>query len=310
MANRAILGLLGLVLVGGGATALLIYGQGGGGGLDARGAALLKRHADMLADQSTPDQSTPDQLRDLLQAVEKHPEHERHPGLIRAKAWVYQRLGNSRRAWSLIEGNLIDPVPVDLQLSAEILQACHAETGDPDMADRARTCAYEHYQTSDDVQSLFRAWQVTVRIGDTEWRETFETALMNHAATPEARVVVMLKDYPNAVDASDAAGERFGALLDEFEQPPAELRLALAWWEIDRAETLLAGQQRAEAVQRTFRVSTTARTIIAASGYQLKHYKKAKAHLEWLLQKHPGHPKTKAWNTILSAVVFQMDKDK
>lgn len=303
MANHAILGVLGLVLVGGVGTAAWIL-MGENAGLDSSGLDLKNRHAAMLADPPGSDE-----LRGLLRDLQGHPECDRHPDLRRAQAWVLQHLGNSRRAWDSIEANLLDPADADLQLGAEILQARHAETGDSEIAAQARSCAEQHYQSTNDVASLFCAWQMAIRTDDAETAARHAaTAQKDHADTLQAQVIVAVGRYPIEVDSSLAAAKRFDALIDEFDEPPAELQLALAWSEISRPDDLLAGHQRAEAVLRKLRVSKTARTIIAVSALALERYKKSITHLEWLLNTHPLHPKAKIWAALLDKVQSEAAK--
>jgi hypothetical protein len=242
--------------------------SGPSSGLDASGQALLDRHAAMI--RELPDTKA---VRSLLLEVQGHPSGGSDSRLLRAQAWLFQRLGNSRRAWEMIEGNLIDAVPEDLDLSAEILQSRHGETGDGDLADRARSCSEQHYEMTNSMASLFRAWQMAVRTDDLERAARHAAnAQKDHADSLECRVIVALAGYPNEVDDTEASAEIFGQLMDEFTEPPAELCLALAWSEINRAESILSGQQRAERVQQGFRVSKTARTIIAFAALKLKQY--------------------------------------
>jgi len=296
MANRAILGVLGLILVGGGVAAWALSGKSGG--LDASGRDLQKRHAAMRAESPSAEE-----LRALLRDLQAHPESARQPVLRRAVAWVFHRLGNSRRAWDSIEANLVDAAHADLELSSEILQARHAETGDSELAAQAQSCAEQHYRSTDQVKSLFCAWQMALRTDDFETAARHAaTAQEHHADTVQARVIAAVGRYPIEVDNSLAVAKRFEALMEEFEEPPAELQLALAWSEISRRDDILAGHQRAEAVLRKFRVSKTARTIIAVSGLPLERYKKSATHLEWLLGTHPEHPKAKIWRALLNRV--------
>ena len=295
MANRGILAVIGLVVVGGGVGAWLLSGESSG--LDASGQALLTRHAAMV--QELPDSNA---VRELLREVQVHPAGGKDSGLLRAQAWLFQRLGNSRRAWEMIEGNLIDPVPADLDLSAEILQCRHGETGDVDLADRARSCSEQHYEMTDSMPSLFRAWQMAVRTDDLERAARHAaSAKRDHSDSRESRVIAALVGYPNEVDDTEASAERFGQLMDEFINPPEELCLALAWSEINRPDTILSGQQRAERVQQAFRVSKTARTIIAFAALKLEQYKKSQSHSKWLLDHYPQHPKAKVWGALLAA---------
>ena len=293
MANRVILGVVGVVVVGAGAAAYVLGGSDGA--LDTAGQQLYAR---FVAQRSEPPQA--DALRGLLRDLEKHPEIDADQGLRRARAWALLGLGNSRRAWACLEENLVDPSEEDLQLGAEVLQARHAETGDEELAAQARSCAEQHYESTKAVTSLFQAWQMAIRTDDAQAAARYaELAKTAHADSLQARTIAAVGRYPNEVEDTPAAAAAFDALIDEFEAPPAELLLALAWSEISRREDLLQGHQRAEAVLRTFRVSKTARTIIAASAIGLEKYSKSVTHLEWLVRTYPQHPKAVIWAALL-----------
>jgi len=293
MANRVILGVLGVLLVGGGAAAYVLAGADGA--LDTPGRQLYARFVEMRAEQPEAEA-----LRAFLKDLEQHPEKESDPGLRRARAWALHRIGNSRRAWDCLEENLVDPSVDDLWLGAQILQTRHAETGDEELAAQARSCADQHYQTAGSVDSLFTAWQMAVRTDDAQAAAGYaELAQSAHADSVQARTIAAVGRYPIEVDDSPAAAAAFDALIDEYEVPPAELQLALAWSEISRREDLLQGHQRAEAVLRSFRVSKTARTIIAVSALGLEQYSKSVTHLEWLVRTYPQHPKARVWTALL-----------
>ena len=309
MSKPTILVILALVIVVGGG-ALLYANFSSGQDLDEQAQALLTQVTTEQAKQ-TPDAAV---CRRLLAEIRAHPQRKADPGMVRGEAWLHLALGSTQDALRTLEPNLqLDATPADHALGVQILRRRHAESGAADQAFRASVFAQEHYAATGAAESLFDAWQMAVRGEDREGLQRGEQLakdlVQGHGATTLGRLVAILdaSGYPDMQeDEGDEVldEEQLRVLESEFEDPPAELDLALAWIEISGAtpQSISAGERRLDLVLSRFPSSLTAKLLRAVVDHRFRRFPEAKERLNWLIDQHPEHRRSVVWKKMLERV--------
>jgi tetratricopeptide (TPR) repeat protein len=300
MANKAVLGGLAVLLIGGAAAWVWLGGEAEAG-LDRVGAQLVAR----VAAERDRDVVDPAVFRKLLHEVQAYRKQsvDVHPEVSRAEAWLHLQLGNSQKAWDALQDALgVTAEPASMILAVHILKARHAETGLADPAEQGMILAEDHYLATRAVSSLFLGWQLAVRVADADRTKRFVGLLAVHPESPECRTAIALAKLPE-VDQSPEALAGYRKLLDDFAVPPEELLLAIAWCEVGSGDAILTGLKRAEAVMESYRSSVMARTLIALASLRLERWERTLKYLDDLLRSHPGHNLTEFWRNLQVAAV-------
>ena len=298
MNNLTVVAVLLLVVAGGGAW--LFLSGGGAAGLDAAGQAILTQ----TAEQQAADDVDKDACRDLLKAIGKHPAKGTNSELNRCEAWLQLALGRSRRALEALEGNLTasDAAPEDQLLAAEILALRFSETGDTELGHRGATFAEDHYGSTGAKESLFRAWQLRLRMDDADRHKAHAKDLQaSFAGTPEARLSKVLANYPRLKEEASGAREELTNLEKEFAEIPLELDLALALFEIESQDTVGSAVARIDRVLLAFPSSLPGKTFKAIGLLQQRKYANAKRVVESMLRRHPKHWRVQMWQALVAA---------
>jgi hypothetical protein len=292
MVNRAAIAGVLLVLAGGG-TAAWFLASSPGSDLDSVAQALL-RDVEAERRKSPIDREA---CRKLLQEFVAHPKHTVDRDLIRGHAWLQFLIGRSVRALDLLEPNLgVDVTTADALLASRILERRFADTGQEEIAHRGATFARTHFEATGAKSSLFLAWQLQVRRENVDRRgELAELLLDRFAGSVEARLVRTLINYPGLREEAAGARAELRKLENEFPTIPAELDLAIAWFEVQDPATFQSCLDRAERVLRSFQSSITARSLGGIVAFRLGEWAKCKAWLDALLKQYPNHGASKLW---------------
>lgn len=292
MAKHVAIGGVVLVAVVGAGAAWFLGGSTGSG-LDAAGRTLVE----LVETERRRHPIDRDECRQVLLQIDNHPASETDRDLIRARAWLEFLIGRTARALDLIEQNLgVDASSADQLLGSRVLARRFGESGDGDMAHRGATLAKNHYDATDDLASLFLAWQLQVRREDAERRGEMAEALQT--ADPDsnqARLVRVLVMYPGLREEAEGARAELHQLEQSFDVIPEELDLALALFEIEDGKTLGSCIERVERVLRTFPSSILARTLAGTSSMVKQDWAQARRTFESLLRRHPRHARARLW---------------
>ena len=307
MVNQVAFAGVAVLAIGGGVAAWFLYGSGPAG-LDSAGLALLSD----VARERAKDPVDRGACRELLTEFVSHPEHAKSRDMIRGRAWLELLIGRSVKAWDVIEPNLgVEATTADDLVGSKILERRFADSGKEEWAHHGATLARRHFEATGEKGSLFLAWQLQVRRENVDRRGDLATLLVERFPdTVEARLVKVLLKYPDLREEADGALEELRMLEKTFPTIPAELDLAIAWFEVQEAETLRSCVDRVQRVLQRFQSSITARSLGGVVAARLGEWAKAKAWFEALLRHHPNHHARKVWQALLTNADAELAKKK
>jgi hypothetical protein len=225
------------------------------------------------------------------------------PRLLLLEAKLLLALGRVQQAWDVV-GNLALATagPAEaLDVGARVLEAWHAQSGDPAKAEQAFALAEQHAQRTGSAESAFRAWQCAHRAGRPRDAGRLAEALaQEHADTLHGRLVAKLARFDP--EASRGEADELLRLEREFVEPPPELTIARALLVLaDPGDVDLRGAvDTLERLLDRMPALLEARAAIVIGHHRLGATADRDHHLRWLLQHAPEQDaRRETWARLL-----------
>jgi hypothetical protein len=242
-----------------------------------------------------------DALQNELRRVEELSRAGSDARLVVARARLEHALGRAQ-AWDTIAGLALSPAAGadELLAAAEIVAARFYVSGKDEDSGRALELVERCLAAGGDSRAALLGWQLASKAGRSADAARFAGVLeQQFGGSPAARLVLALQRFDPVQPESTRALE---ALEAEFDDPPAELQLALAMHALQSAEpgTLDDGLRRLESVLTTHAAWIELRNAAAVAFHKRGRQPERDHHLRWLLQNAPADdPRRSTWSQLL-----------